>query len=208
MMKIGITCRVDENLARGETSESLDVRMVQFISALNFIACPLSAYSVHPAEILRELDIDGLVLSGGNDIGSNSYRDDFEKELIRCAKTMNIPIIGVCRGMQMLCSNQGVGLKLISGHVGSKHEISSINELMDDRTVNSFHNYSLISEDLDRAGISIVATSKADFCVEAVADRSNNWMGIMWHPERDEPFHDNDLKLFRSYLSTKHRSCS
>ena len=203
MMKIGITCRVDENLSRGETFESLDVRMVQFISALNFIACPLSAYCTHPTEILREIDIGGLVLSGGNDLGSNCHRDNFEKELIRSAERMGIPIIGVCRGMQMLCNNQGVRLKLTSGHVGSRHQISSIDELMDGRTVNSFHNYCLIGEDLNRAGISIVATSKADCCVEAVADLSKNWMGIMWHPEREKPFHDNDIKLFQRHFSTK-----
>lgn len=202
-MKIGVTCRVSEDLTRGEIFESLDVRMTRFISALNFIACPLSAYCNDPAEILREMNVEGLVLSGGNDVGSHHRRDDFEKELIRCAEGLRIPVIGVCRGMQMLCSTQGVRLKLTSGHVGTRHHISSVDNLMNNRIVNSFHNYSLIEEDVERAGISIVATSTMDGSIEAVADRGRNWIGIMWHPEREESFHDNDLKLFQRHFSSR-----
>ena len=44
----------------------------------------------------------GVVLSGGSDIGKNKIRDESEKFLIKFAIKNRIPLIGICRGMQLI----------------------------------------------------------------------------------------------------------
>ena len=76
--------------------------------------------------------IDALVLWGGSDISPSLYertpiknsgpanpsqRDLFEWELIRIAKETNTPIIGICRGAQLLCAYAGgILIQHVTGH--------------------------------------------------------------------------------------------
>ena len=72
--------------------------------------------ALEPAEIRKRLDgMEALLLSGGGDVDPELYggdpgvaelvnrkRDDFEIALIREARAMKIPILGICRGCQIL----------------------------------------------------------------------------------------------------------
>jgi putative glutamine amidotransferase len=51
---------------------------------------------------LEKLSPDAVVLSGGNDIAEFDSRDQVEKILINHAIHNSLPILGICRGMQML----------------------------------------------------------------------------------------------------------
>lgn len=82
---------------------------------------------------------DAVILWGGSDISPLLYgetpipgsgpahptdRDLFEWELIKRANDYGIPLIGVCRGAQLLCA--AAGGKLVqhtTGHTGTQHEI-------------------------------------------------------------------------------------
>lgn len=177
--------------------------------------------------------VDGLLLSGGGDIDSQFYnekpskwlknvnplRDSFELELVRRATRMKIPILGICRGIQVI--NVALGGTLIQD---IKSEIRSsivhdLTKVSDDfkahsvkidpnsklaqilgvreLTVNSFHHQAI-----KRLGKGLKAVARApDGVIEAVESTSHGYVvGVQWHPER---MLDNiQLKLFRSLIDS------
>ena len=50
----------------------------------------------------KEWDLNVLFLSGGDDIGKFQIRDETELELIKYAISKSIPIVAICRGMQLI----------------------------------------------------------------------------------------------------------
>ena len=129
---------------------------------------------------LQEAEV--LILGGGETPGFNSKRDDFEKSLIELALKIEIPIIGICRGAQLLgvlTSNQ---LITIVNHVNEWR-------VLDDREthVKCFHQFgfSHLSPDWK-----ILARDSKDGSIELFQHHSKPIVGILSHPERQ-----NDSKL-------------
>lgn len=76
-----------------------------------------------------------------------SYRDKIEFALMQRAKELNIPIIGVCRGAQMLCALAGGYLiQHIDGHIG-KHPVQTPSGKS--LVVNSIHHQMMVPENTD-----------------------------------------------------------
>src|ERR687896_1535031 len=89
-------------------------RAVQAAGALALVLPPDDAVAERPDELLDLLD--GLMLAGGSDVDPASYgarahpqtsggrpeRDRFELGLVHRAIERDIPVLGICRGMQML----------------------------------------------------------------------------------------------------------
>ena len=73
--------------------------------------------------LLEKIDADGLLLSGGVDIGSSFERDRTETQLVNQFEKRNLPILGICRGMQFLGVREGGELEKTTGHSGTKHDI-------------------------------------------------------------------------------------
>ena len=57
-------------------------------------------------------------------MGSFSDRDKTELNLIDYSIQKSIPILGICRGMQLIAYWAGVGIKRVAGHVNIKHMLS------------------------------------------------------------------------------------
>ena len=74
-------------------------------------------------------------------------RDNFELKLLQFAHERSIPILGVCRGMQILNKFYGGTLEKIEGHVNRSHKISSD---IGNSEVNSYHNFAVCSSDLSK----------------------------------------------------------
>jgi gamma-glutamyl-gamma-aminobutyrate hydrolase PuuD len=119
---VAITQRVSLVSEYDEERESLDPKWYDFFSAVqNTVLVPIS-FKHNPEAFLERFSVDCLVLSGGNDVintdevyserasdvGSDPARslsrkrDKFERRLISLAISKNIPILGVCRGLQLL----------------------------------------------------------------------------------------------------------
>lgn len=96
---------------------------------------------VTPSDIKNGMDLDGLVIWGGEDISPSLYhspiaprcyastalssRDRLEYSAILAAMQRGLPIIGVCRGAQLLCAAAGGKLiQHVNGH-GSSHAIET-----------------------------------------------------------------------------------
>lgn len=182
-------------------------------------------------------DIDGLLLTGGPDIDPKYYgeevhettdinpdRDELELPLCQRAIEENLPVFGICRGIQIMNVAIGSSLyqdipsqftdhlthKIIENTDDSWHNIqiqpdSLLNQITGETIaeVNSRHHQSLkvIGE-----GFTVTAQSK-DGIIEAIEDTSKRFMlGVQYHPERmfKEPgsseLQEHSAKLFTAFI--------
>lgn len=140
-------------------------------------------------KLLENLEISGVLLTGGNDLmscgGNTPERDATEGFLIEYAIEKKLPLLGVCRGMQMLLDYFGTPLERVEGHIRAEHTLDN------GQRVNSFHGFGAKS---CQAPLSAVRYSE-DGIVEEVVHLTYPWLhGIMWHPERYVPFRREDVK--------------
>ena len=158
--------------------------------------------------------IDGLILSGGHDIDPYNYgqepsqkigetfpeRDTYEMILLEESKKRGIPILGICRGFQLI--NVAAGgtlyqdLSLIPGNILKHNQVSNptlkthkieikensfISSIFGKETmVNSFHHQAVdkVADDF------IVVARASDGVVEAIEHKTYKFLvAVQWHPE-------------------------
>lgn len=176
---------------------------------------------------------DGLILSGGGDVNPRIYseemkgsrrvddeRDTIEFGLIESFMKLGKPIMGICRGFQVMNIALGGTLYQDNGDEYNKYHTSdngtykihstytkpSILQTLygENFTVNSHHHQSLkkIADDL-----APIQYSKDKQCVEAAVHKTYPYIGVQWHPERlckpNEKDRDcvDGLLLFKYFLS-------
>ena len=128
-MIIVISQRIDFISERNEYRESIDQNLLRLINNLGHIPIqvPNVLFEKNNAKKLIQWLIEvkpgGLVLSGGNDMGDYNDRDATEKFLYRWFEKNDKPILGICRGMQMIGVFNNVELKKVSNHVNVNHFI-------------------------------------------------------------------------------------
>lgn len=198
---------------------------------------PLDEAEQLAGEILDSCD--GLMLSGGTDVDPKIFgevphtalgrvdgpRDPFEITLAREAVRRDMPVLGICRGLQVL--NVALGGTLIQdipsdvpgaalheageNRVEIAHEVevmpgSKLAELLSTTRVgvNSFHHQAAKRIGL---GLIVSATSPADDLVEGLEMRDRAFVvAVQWHPEnfwKTSPVFDG---LFSGFVEAAHRS--
>jgi putative glutamine amidotransferase len=203
-----------------------------FSRALAFDMLPLAVppVSARHAGAYLEL-VDGLIFTGGSDVDPGFYgrephprlgpivrgRDEFELRMARLAVSRGVPILGICRGMQLLnvalggsleqhLETEVAGLRHGSGtHVPEFHEVEVLDRELGDLvgsrvTVNSLHHQAVLdlSDDLRAAACS------PDGVLEAAVGIANPVLGVQWHPERmplGDPAADAPFRWLRSRLA-------
>ena len=208
MKRIGITQRVDFIESYSETRDCLDQRWNLFMQEMGFLLIPLNNVNIYNTSVLIEkLSIEAIILSGGNSIykidpheaNASEKRDKFEESIFVESQKKNIKIFGICRGMQMINLLMGGNVSKVKNHVCVKHKIKSIHkEYSFSSKVNSFHNWGIKKTDLSKQLIPIAMDENEN--VEAFTNKENNIFGVMWHPEREFPFNENDIKLFKNFF--------
>jgi N5-(cytidine 5'-diphosphoramidyl)-L-glutamine hydrolase len=206
---IGITQRIDKVNAYDEWRDSVDQRLVEWVIDAGFIPVPIpnnlvnasSESCCHPLleQWLNLLNINALLLSGGNDIGVAAQRDVTEKFLLKWAEKHNKPVLGICRGMQMMGLYVGGKLIKVSGHVNTRHKLQydKFSAIKIVESVNSYHNYALEGcPDV----FSILAKSD-DGNIEAIRHRELPWEAWMWHPEREDRLSISHLERFKRLIN-------
>lgn len=188
---------------------------VQRAGGLALLLPPDDELAEHPDEVLDRLD--GVLLGGGADVdpatygarpdprteGTSPARDRFEVGLAWRAFERDLPVLGVCRGMQVL--NVAMGGTLVQhlpDALGHEHHRPSPGAFVEHEvrlepgslaaratraerlTVKSHHH-----QGPDILGEDLVATGWAlpDGSVEAVEAPGRRFaLGVLWHPEQDE----------------------
>ncbi|MFT5220346.1 MAG: gamma-glutamyl-gamma-aminobutyrate hydrolase PuuD [Gammaproteobacteria bacterium] len=197
MKSIGISQRMDPIEGRNEARDALDVEWPRLLWDLGYLPVTLSSAIEATDRYLAELKLDGYILSGGGDIGTALSRDRLETAVLEDSIRRQVPVLGVCRGMQFINHYQGGSLKSVNGHIATRHPLQGAwsTELGID-TVNSFHGLGLMAETLGR-DLETLAAAK-DGVIEALRHEQHSWLGIMWHPEREQPFQVTDTQLIKS----------
>lgn len=196
MKIVAVSQRVEYCPKRAESRDMLDQRLVAFLASCGALAVPVPNMLVKKEQLSSWLNIvkpHGIVLSGGNDIGESLERDQTERMLLVRAEASELPVLGICRGMQMLGNFAGTELKVVEGHAGKRHLVDGVLR----GEVNSFHNYAL--ENVPEH-YSVLAHSN-DGVIEAIRHTNLPWEGWMWHPEREAEFANRDINRTEALLA-------
>jgi N5-(cytidine 5'-diphosphoramidyl)-L-glutamine hydrolase len=190
--KIGISLRVIQNKNYEEKRDAISHDWSQFCEELNFIPILIPNTLSNIDLFLEKLELDGIILSGGGDIGLNIERDETEKKLLEYGIKNNLPILGVCRGMQII--NKFFNGKLIKSqnneHVNLDHSVNIIEESFSniigkEISVNSYHNNIIFQNNLGK-NLKPFAITKKDNSIEGFFHNQYSILGVMWHPERKQ----------------------
>lgn len=165
---------------------------------------------IDPSRILSL--VDGLLLAGGADIDPSFYghepgpgleatvpeRDRFEIALARAALERNQPVLGICRGMQVInvaCGgtlHQDIGNRGHRDSLGSFDDADHLVELVDGSLaalaaggtsceIKSHHHQAV---DSVGEGLAVTGRSPRDGTCEAIELPVNDFaLGVQWHPE-------------------------
>jgi putative glutamine amidotransferase len=192
------------------------VDALQAAGAIVLMLPPDPWVAEHPGDLLEGLD--GLVLSGGADIDPSSYggprhpkvtntrvdRDRAEIALFRHALELDVPVLGICRGMQLM--NVALGGTLIQhlpddvGHTDHRRALGTFDNADHDvrltpgslaaracgETLHATksHHHQGVAE--LAGGLTASGWSVLDDLVEAVEVPDARWaLGVQWHPEAD-----------------------
>ena len=211
--RVGITQRVVKHSKYNEFMDCLDINWTKLLTKLEILPIPLPLISDNSAyEIWKLLKLDGLILSGGNTLSDYAdmndkteiisiERDNYEKALLEVALSTHTPVLGVCRGLQLINVFYQGQLKKIKGHAGTKHALVQEDSARDfeiPSEVNSFHNYAVPRKYLGKGLISLA--HDADDNIEAFYHPKDGVLGIMWHPERSAIPLDSDCKLIKDHF--------
>lgn len=152
--------------------------------------------------------VDALLLTGGPDIVPGLYgqppdprtqpadhaRDRFEIALVRAALTAGTPLLGICRGMQILnVALGGTLIQHVDGHLRLEAPADQVQPItitrgsrlhallgVTDLNVNSLHHQAVgtIGDGL------VVSASAPDGTIEALEHDQAAILGVQWHPEK------------------------
>jgi|TARA_B110000467_G_C18335164_1_gene496910 putative glutamine amidotransferase len=203
--KIGISLRVIQNKNYEEKRDAISHDWSQFCEELNFIPILIPNTLSNIELFLEKLELDGIILSGGGDIGLDIERDETEKKLLKYGIKNNLPILGVCRGMQIINKffNGEVIKTQNNEHVNLDHSINIIEESFSNIIgkeifVNSYHNNIIFQNNLGK-NLKPFAITKKDNSIEGFFHNQYSVIGVMWHPERKQ---NNNNKLLLQKIFT------
>jgi len=181
MTCVAVTARVVIDPVHHTRSDAIDQRWWDFLATCGLLALPVPNDVTTALRLVRETPVGGILLTGGNDLaelgGDAPERDRTESALLDEALRTELPVVGVCRGMQLMLRRFGVALSRVRGHVAARQKV-----LVDghERVVNSYHNWA--ARDVDPP-LRVWATGPDDV-VKGVRHSEKPLLGMMWHPER------------------------
>lgn len=197
------------------------------------VIIPITEDEESAAQILNILD--GLILTGGNDVNPLLYnhsrssssgeisirRDTIELSILkRALSEYDIPIMGICRGCQLLNVSKGGTLyqdlisegmtknehllvcypKEYGSQIANIYEESRLYKIMQSNEIkiNSLHSQGVkaVGEDM------VVTVKSSDGVVEAIEQVGERFViGVQWHPEMMIEKDINSQRLFKAFIN-------
>lgn len=233
---IGITCNTqlaETTFKPGMTRTFVDtdyVRSVTLAGGIPLLLPPVDDYAVVHGQVTR---VDGLILTGGPDIDPllynedplekigavNHHRDNCEFLVVKAADTLKKPLLGICRGIQVINVAYGGTLhqdvSYIAGcsvnhfqntaqrdahwHMVDIEPASALASIIGQNNlpVNSFHHQALKTV---APGFKVAALAR-DGVIEAVERPGEHFiLGVQWHPELMAANNPPMLALFQALV--------
>ncbi|MGG5258462.1 gamma-glutamyl-gamma-aminobutyrate hydrolase family protein [Phycicoccus avicenniae] len=221
---IGITCYVEE-VDRApwvaQRSAVLPYRYVAQVEAAGGVAVVLPPRPDVDDAMAREVlaRVDGLVVAGGADVQAGLYgaaahptsqdarpdRDAWESALVRAAEALDVPLFGICRGMQVMAVAAGgvleqhvpdrVGHEAHSPRPGvySSHHVEPVTGSLlagvvgeESLDVPTYHHQAVVPDSLRTTSWQPAAWHE-DGTLEAMEDPSARFrVAVQWHAEEAE----------------------
>ena len=202
-MKIVLfTQRVEVIESYNERRDCADQRIPEFIRACGYLPIPVPNNPIVAASMVDAIHPAGIILTGGNSLvkwgGNAPERDITDRTMIEIAVTKNIPLYGFCRGMQSILDYYKEELVQVKGHVAVRMQLEGVTDFIYgnfNREVNSYHNQGCV--EIKNPDLAILAKAE-DGVIEAICLRGGHILGTMWHPERENPFKDADIKMVQN----------
>lgn len=234
-LRIAVSYAIDSPCTSAKYNESLTTLASSTEHSLTALGVEVQIIdtvgrSVSPQEVIA--DHDGLLVLGGADIdpglygqqprqesldGINHAADTFELALITEAQRASMPVLGICRGLQLL--NVAAGGTLIQDLPGpnqhrlaepsssdtfTDHEVALVPESMlaeaypgrQSLEIRSSHHQAV-----DDVGAGLAVNAYSDDQVIEGLERSEPWaLGVQWHPEEAAADQEQFESLLRSFL--------
>jgi len=181
---------------------------------------------IRPGSPVEASLLDGLLFAGGTHINPNRYgqepafsyryddlRDDTDFRLLDAADELNLPVLGICRGSQLLNVHRGGDLcqDVTPLRVNTRHRplllpLQTVRAVTDSRfgqlvTRPKFGANRIHSQAIKRLGKGLrpVAVDN-DLFVQAIENTERNWMlGVQFHPEF-LLYHPLHRRIFRAFV--------
>ncbi len=224
--RIGITCgtQVQDTPFGRQPTVSLNMRYVLAVTRAGGLPIPIPPSGADVATLLASLD--GLILSGGGDLDPACYgenadehvygvdpeRDRLEFAALEAAEEADVPVLAICRGLQLVNVSRGGTLiqhvedSALHWQTGPAHEgahtvaVRAGSRLAsfvgpEELEVNSSHHQAI-----GRLGDGLSVAADAGGLIEAFETTDGSVLGIQWHPEQMIEHHPRQLALFEHFI--------
>ena len=208
-------------------TDCLEDNYIAYLEQFGLNLFPVPNVTGRLDEIVNAINPSGIVLTGGGDVdpglyGGQTYgvgaiskeRDRCEAKLLEIAIRNDIPVLGICRGMQFI--NVFFGGKLIAAikdidtkgvhGVPCKHDIRIIDDAFSQTLgnnafqVNSYHNQGILQNGLGK-DLEAFAIYEGLDLIEAFSHLRYPIAGVQWHPERPGSSENLDRMLINCFIN-------
>jgi putative glutamine amidotransferase len=226
-MKFAVSVSTLSNVA--QPRDYLYSSYVAYLQTLGLLPILVPNNLTDPLAFVEALDVQGIVLTGGGDIAPDRYgqpnqgtetesialeRDETEYRLLDFATRRGLPVLGICRGFQVI--NVYFGGQLVQDIPSQLHSPVVHGEnpshpvtIIDPRfervigadhlDTNSYHHQGVTSN-LLAPEVEAFAYSEADGIIEGIIHTRYPVIATQWHPEKPTPSRPFDLRLLGQFL--------
>ena len=187
---------------------SLENNWYKYLNKKKINLIPLNEHDVNNQKLLS-LKPQGIIISGGNNLydfektKENLIRDRFELKMIKFAIRNKVPILGICKGFQLIAKFFKSRIVKITRHINVTHKLKISKKICGVKIktlkVNSYHNYAI--KNLPKIFDLIVRHT--DQTIEIAKSQKFKILCLMFHPERKNISQRGIDKIVFSHLKIK-----
>lgn len=211
-MVVAVTMRLSPAVEYDEQRDAISHDWVNYLISFGMIPILIPNTIRDPGQFMDAVGAKKLLLTSGDCIGTllsesenpkPTIRDRNEFACLKAALDRNIPVLGVCRGLQIinlfLGGQLSRSLPCVNGrqHNEGMHKIKL---LKDGREiwVNSYHKEGVLLAQLS-SQLEPIAMCEGGV-VEAARNDELKIIALQWHPERSSPFPDYNKEIMQEWM--------